>query len=61
MAKIIDGKQIAQEIKDELKEKIKELKSSGCVPGLTVVIVGEDPVYYTGGAADVVLQRFGRL
>lgn len=43
MAKIIDGKQIAQEIKDELKEKIKELKSSGCVPGLTVVIVGEDP------------------
>ena len=23
--------------------KIKELSSSGCVPGLTVVIVGEDP------------------
>lgn len=43
MAQIIDGKKIAQEIKNELKEKIEELKSSGCIPGLTVVIVGEDP------------------
>ncbi len=43
MAQIIDGKKIAQEIKDELKSKIEELKNSGCVPGLTVVIVGVDP------------------
>lgn len=43
MAEIIDGKKIAQEIKDELRSKMEELKNSGCVPGLTVVIVGEDP------------------
>ena len=41
---IIDGKKIAAELRKELKKKIEELKSShNSVPGLTVILVGEDP------------------
>jgi len=40
---IIDGKKIAAELRDELKKKIAELKSIyNNVPGLTVILVGED-------------------
>ncbi|MEI6515510.1 MAG: bifunctional methylenetetrahydrofolate dehydrogenase/methenyltetrahydrofolate cyclohydrolase FolD [bacterium] len=42
-AKIIDGKEIAQQIRGELAEKIKHLKTKGVVPGLGVILVGEDP------------------
>jgi len=41
---IIDGKKIAAELRARLKEKIVELKSKyNFVPGLTVILVGEDP------------------
>ena len=41
---IIDGKKTAAELREELKKKIIELKSShNVVPGLTVILVGEDP------------------
>jgi len=40
---IIDGKKIAAELREELKKKVAELKSTyNVVPGLTVVLVGED-------------------
>jgi methylenetetrahydrofolate dehydrogenase (NADP+)/methenyltetrahydrofolate cyclohydrolase len=42
-AKILDGKAIAQEIRAELKERVVELKKRGIVPGLGVLLVGEDP------------------
>jgi methylenetetrahydrofolate dehydrogenase (NADP+)/methenyltetrahydrofolate cyclohydrolase len=42
-ATIIDGKQIAQEIRAELTKEVAELKEKGIVPGLGVVLVGEDP------------------
>ena len=42
-AKIIDGKQVATEIREELKAEILKLKDRGIVPGLGVVLVGEDP------------------
>lgn len=42
-AKIIDGNEIANEIRNELKKSIDGLKSKGVIPGLTVVLVGEDP------------------
>jgi len=42
-AKIIDGKTISEQIKEELTREIAELKKQGIVPGLAVVIVGEDP------------------
>ena len=44
MAKIIDGKQISQTIKDELKaECAAMLEETGVVPCLAVVQVGNDP------------------
>lgn len=42
-AKIIDGKQIAADIREELKEKVASLKQQGVVPGLGVILVGADP------------------
>ena len=43
-AKIIDGKQIAGQIRGELQQEIDELKSKhGVTPGLAVVLVGENP------------------
>jgi len=42
-AKIIDGKKIAEEMRAELAAQIEELKANGITPGLTVVLVGEDP------------------
>ena len=41
---IIDGKKTAAELREELKKKVAELKSIyNAVPGLTVILVGEDP------------------
>ncbi len=42
-AQIIDGKQVAADMREELKAKVAELKEQGIVPGLAVVLVGEDP------------------
>ncbi len=41
-AKIIDGKQISQSVRQELKQQVEVLKASGIVPGLAVVIVGNN-------------------
>ena len=43
MAKIIDGKQISQDIKDELKEEVARQKAAGKEVSLAVVLVGENP------------------
>jgi len=43
MAQIIDGKKISSQIKDELKEKVAELKASGKEICLAVIQVGNDP------------------
>ena len=41
---IIDGKKAAAELREELKKKVVELKSTyNAIPGLTVILVGEDP------------------
>lgn len=43
-AKIIDGKQIAEKMRAEIKSEIIEQKEkTGKIPGLAVVIVGNDP------------------
>jgi len=40
---IIDGKKVAADLRADLKKKVAELKSNyNAVPGLTVVLVGED-------------------
>ena len=43
MAKILDGKLVSQRIKNELKEKVADMKEKGVSVGLAVVIVGDDP------------------
>lgn len=43
MAQLIDGKKIAQEIKDELKERMTRLKAAGESRRLAVIQVGSDP------------------
>lgn len=43
MAKIIDGKALAAQMKEEIKAEVSALKSQGINPGLAVVIVGDDP------------------
>ena len=44
MAQIIDGKLISAQIREEIAEKVKEYNTrTGKLPGLAVVIVGENP------------------
>ena len=42
-AQIISGTQVAAEIRQEIAQKVKELKARGITPGLAVVLVGDDP------------------
>lgn len=42
-AQIIDGKQVAADMRVELKEEVAKLKEKGIIPGLGVILVGEDP------------------
>src|ERR1051326_6176599 len=43
MAKLIDGRAIAEKVYVDLRRQIAELKSKGVIPGLPVVLVGDDP------------------
>lgn len=43
MAQILDGKETARAIREDLKARCAELKARGVVPGLAVVLVGNDP------------------
>ncbi|HIF07763.1 MAG TPA: bifunctional 5,10-methylene-tetrahydrofolate dehydrogenase/5,10-methylene-tetrahydrofolate cyclohydrolase, partial [Gemmatimonadetes bacterium] len=42
-AEVISGKEMAATIREEVKEQRSNLKASGLVPGLAVVLLGEDP------------------
>lgn len=42
-AKILDGKKLASEIKEELKKEVLGLKDEGIIPGLAVISAGYDP------------------
>ena len=43
MAQIIDGKKIAQQLRENVKQEVAALREKGVVVGLAVIIVGEDP------------------
>jgi methylenetetrahydrofolate dehydrogenase (NADP+)/methenyltetrahydrofolate cyclohydrolase len=56
-ATIIDGNAIGRQIREELRAEVADMRSRGIVPGLTVVLVGEDAasqvyVRMKGKAAD---------
>lgn len=42
-AQIIDGKAIAQKVRQEVQQEVLALSSQGIVPGLAVILVGDDP------------------
>jgi methylenetetrahydrofolate dehydrogenase (NADP+)/methenyltetrahydrofolate cyclohydrolase len=44
VAEIISGKEVAKTIREELTQKVASLKTdTGVIPGLAVILVGEDP------------------
>lgn len=47
-ARIIDGKKIASKIHEEVRAGVREFKAShGSVPGLAVVLIGDDPASHS--------------
>jgi len=42
MLKLIDGKQLAKQRRMEIKQKVDILRAQGIVPGLAVILVGDD-------------------
>ncbi len=62
-AKIISGAEVAAEIRQELKSRVKEVVNNGVMPFLAVVLVGENPAsisYVTGkakGCAEIGMQE----
>ena len=42
MAEILDGKLIAEKIRNKLKDEVEELKKEGIIPKLAVIMVGND-------------------
>lgn len=42
-ANIIDGKQVAKQLREGLKAELDELMAKGVKPGLAVILVGDDP------------------
>lgn len=48
MAKIIDGKQVAAEVRLNLKNEVQEFVAAGNrAPQLTAILIGEDPASQT--------------
>ena len=43
MSSVIDGKAVAASVLEECRSEVAELKAKGIVPGLAVVLVGDDP------------------
>lgn len=46
-AQLLDGKVMAAELEEELKKRVEALKEKGYTPGLTVILVGDDPASQT--------------
>ncbi|MEH6891336.1 bifunctional methylenetetrahydrofolate dehydrogenase/methenyltetrahydrofolate cyclohydrolase FolD [Bacillus sp. JJ864] len=47
VAVIIKGNEVAEKKRAQLKEKVAELKKQGIVPGLAVILVGDDPASHS--------------
>jgi methylenetetrahydrofolate dehydrogenase (NADP+)/methenyltetrahydrofolate cyclohydrolase len=55
MATVIDGKAFAAQVRGKVAEHVTKLKAQGIVPGLAVVLVGEDP------ASQVYVRSKGKM
>jgi methylenetetrahydrofolate dehydrogenase (NADP+) / methenyltetrahydrofolate cyclohydrolase len=43
VANVLDGKKLGQEVRAEVRAEVERLAGAGVVPGLAVVLVGDDP------------------
>ena len=43
MARLIDGRAIAEKVYVDLRREIAELKAKGVIPGLAVILIGDNP------------------
>ena len=43
MAILIDGRAVAKEINENTAERVARLANEGIIPGLAVILVGDDP------------------
>jgi len=50
-ARLIDGSAVARKVRDQVAVDVAALRANGIIPGLTVVLVGDDPAsaVYVGG------------
>ena len=44
---LLDGKKLSIKIKEQLKKEVEKLKEEGVIPGLAVILVGNDPASQT--------------
>ncbi len=44
---LIDGKKLSKKIEEDISKEVNQLKNKGIVPGLAVVLVGDDPASHT--------------
>lgn len=54
VARIIDGKALSEQVREDVRQRTQALSAKGVTPGLTVVLVGENPasqVYVRNKAA----------
>src|SRR5699024_9489154 len=46
-AKLIDGKKIAKEVREEIANEVQTLNAKGIHPHLTVILIGDDPASHS--------------
>ncbi|WP_033541762.1 bifunctional methylenetetrahydrofolate dehydrogenase/methenyltetrahydrofolate cyclohydrolase FolD [Planococcus sp. CAU13] len=46
-ATLIDGKAVSRKIKTQIAKRVEQLAAKGIVPGLAVVLIGDDPASHT--------------
>lgn len=46
-AEIINGEQLAKQLRQEMKLEVKKLKKAGITPRLTVILIGDDPASHS--------------
>jgi methylenetetrahydrofolate dehydrogenase (NADP+) / methenyltetrahydrofolate cyclohydrolase len=46
-ANVISGKEIAAAMREEFKQEVERLRAEGVVPGLAVILVGDDPASHS--------------
>ncbi len=54
MAKILDGKVMSESLRAEIAQRVAQLKDRGIVPGLAVILAGDDP------ASEIYVRNKGR-